>query len=324
LNIHARFASTGSMMRIDDASEIVGVSPSAITSSIASVAGVVLVPMIASTWFSPSSFFVACTAVVVSDASSSTMYSMLLPPIVFAHIATVFFSGMPRDAAGPVADTTTPIFTCAITAPVAAKNAASAAARFHPCFIGSSIFSRRREGREAPASSSHSGRHDSGCARPARRSRDAGRQVQEAAEPCAPAARRRAIERVIGEPREEARQRNARLEPREVHPGARMDAGPEREVPVRVARQHEGVGRPELRGIAVRRADAKRDPRVRWQGRPAHDGFARGDPVAELVRALEAEELLHRDADDVGVGRCAPSAARGRRAIRPARAARCR
>ena len=73
LNIHARFASIGSMMRIDDASEIVGVSPSAMTSRIASVVGVVVVPMIASTWSSPITFLAFCTAVVVSDASSSTM-----------------------------------------------------------------------------------------------------------------------------------------------------------------------------------------------------------------------------------------------------------
>ena len=49
LNIHARFASIGSMMRTDDASEITGVSFSAITSIIASVFGVVVEPMIAST-----------------------------------------------------------------------------------------------------------------------------------------------------------------------------------------------------------------------------------------------------------------------------------
>ena len=57
LNIHVRLASTGSMMRIDDASEIVGVSLSAITSSIANAAGVVLVPMIASTLLSLVNFF---------------------------------------------------------------------------------------------------------------------------------------------------------------------------------------------------------------------------------------------------------------------------
>ena len=99
------------MMRMDDASEIVGVSPSAITSRIASVVGVVVVPMIASTLSSPITFLAFCTAVVVSDASSSRMYSTVLPPIDFEHRPTVFFSGMPSDAAGPVADTMTPTLT---------------------------------------------------------------------------------------------------------------------------------------------------------------------------------------------------------------------
>src|SRR6266513_2795569 len=52
--------------------------------------------------------------------------------MVFGHIATVFFSGMPSDAAGPVADTMTPIFTCA-AAPAATSErqaATSAAAAF--------------------------------------------------------------------------------------------------------------------------------------------------------------------------------------------------
>ena len=70
--------------------------------------------MIASTFCSPISFFVFCTAVVVSVASSSTKYSSVLPPAFFGHSGIVFFSGMPSDAAGPVAETVTPIFTCAV------------------------------------------------------------------------------------------------------------------------------------------------------------------------------------------------------------------
>ena len=53
LNIHAFLARLGSMIRADEASEITGVSPSATTSIIASVFGVVVEPMIASTLFSP-------------------------------------------------------------------------------------------------------------------------------------------------------------------------------------------------------------------------------------------------------------------------------
>ena len=109
-------------MRIDDASEIAGVSPSANTSIIASELGVVVEPMIASTLLSPISFLVFCTAVVVSVASSSRMYSIVLPPAVFGHSATVFFSGMPSDAAGPVAETVTPTLTCAPAALASARH----------------------------------------------------------------------------------------------------------------------------------------------------------------------------------------------------------
>lgn len=61
------------MMRADEASEIVGVVPLAITSSMASVFGVIDEPMMASTWFSEMSFLVFWTAVVVSEASSRMM-----------------------------------------------------------------------------------------------------------------------------------------------------------------------------------------------------------------------------------------------------------
>jgi hypothetical protein len=106
-----------------------GVSASANTSIIASEFGVVVEPMIASTLFSPISLRVFCTAVVVSDASSSTMYSMVLPPAFFGHIGIVLRSGMPSDAAGPVADTVTPTFTCACARPMLAASAASTALR---------------------------------------------------------------------------------------------------------------------------------------------------------------------------------------------------
>jgi hypothetical protein len=38
------------------------------------------------------------------------MYSIFCPAISFGSNAIVFFSGIPSDAAGPVADTVTPIF----------------------------------------------------------------------------------------------------------------------------------------------------------------------------------------------------------------------
>jgi hypothetical protein len=101
------------MIRADEASEITGVSPSATTSIIASVFGVVVEPMIASTLFSLMSFLVLTTAALESLASSRTMYSIDLPPAVFGSSAIVFFSGMPSDPAGPVVDRVTPILICA-------------------------------------------------------------------------------------------------------------------------------------------------------------------------------------------------------------------
>ncbi|MNN58639.1 hypothetical protein D3C81_1736960 [compost metagenome] len=57
------------------------------------------------------------TAVVVSVASSSTKYSIFLPAISLGSSVNVFFSGMPSEAAGPVADTVTPTLTWALAAP---------------------------------------------------------------------------------------------------------------------------------------------------------------------------------------------------------------
>jgi len=66
------------------------------------------------------------TAVVVSDASSSTMYSIFLPAISLGSSATVFFSGIPSEAAGPVADTVMPTFTWANAVPANSAVAARA------------------------------------------------------------------------------------------------------------------------------------------------------------------------------------------------------
>src|SRR5438132_12003494 len=108
LNTQRRLASTGSTMADDAAMEIIGVSFSAATSIMASELGVTVDPTTRSTLSSEISLRVFFTAVVVSDASSRTIYSTVLPAIVFGISAKVFFSGMPSDAAGPVADTVTP------------------------------------------------------------------------------------------------------------------------------------------------------------------------------------------------------------------------
>jgi hypothetical protein len=73
LNTHFFLASMGSTMRADAAMEIMGVCASAATSIIASELGVVLEPRMMSTLLSLISLRVLPTAVVVSDASSSTM-----------------------------------------------------------------------------------------------------------------------------------------------------------------------------------------------------------------------------------------------------------
>ncbi len=121
-------ASTGSTMRLDAAIAIIGVSASATTSIIASEFGVMVEPTTTSTLSSVISLRVFLTAVVVSEASSSTMYWTLRPPIVCGISGKVLRSGMPSEAAGPVAETVTPtLMSCATTAPAlaAARTAAS-------------------------------------------------------------------------------------------------------------------------------------------------------------------------------------------------------
>src|SRR5690606_35187478 len=69
--------------------------------------------MKASTFSSLISFLKAVTVCVGSLASSSDMYSTVRSPILLGNSGTVFFWGMPTMAVGPVAEVTTPIFTCA-------------------------------------------------------------------------------------------------------------------------------------------------------------------------------------------------------------------
>jgi hypothetical protein len=63
------------------------------------------------------------------------MYSTLFPAMVLGDIATVFFSGMPSDAAGPVADTVTPILICACAVPANVNIAAVATPQMTVLFI---------------------------------------------------------------------------------------------------------------------------------------------------------------------------------------------
>ena len=82
----------GSTIRADAAIEIIGVSASAATSTIASEFGVIVEPTITSTLSSVISLRVLVTALVVSDASSSTIQLIFSPPIVVGSSSNVFFS----------------------------------------------------------------------------------------------------------------------------------------------------------------------------------------------------------------------------------------
>ena len=115
-------------MRADAAIEIIGVSASATTSTIASEFGVIVEPTTTSTLFSEMSFFVLVTALVVSEPSSRTIQLTFSPPIVVGSSSNVFFSGMPSDAAGPVADSVTPTLMSACADTATRRRQASAAA----------------------------------------------------------------------------------------------------------------------------------------------------------------------------------------------------
>ena len=127
--------------------------------------------------------------------------------------------------------------------------------------------------------------------------------AEKPAEPGAPAAYRLACERIGREAGEKTSDGDAAFEPGEVHADALMWAGAEGDVTVGVAGEVEAVRLLELSRIAVGSADAQRDPAFRGQRDAANVSRARADPVAELVRALEAQELLHRGLDQLGRGR---------------------
>ena len=118
------------------------------------------------------------------------------------------------------------------------------------------------------------------------------RQVQKAAKARPPAAHVISGQRVTREALEEARQRDARLEPDQVQSRTGVDAEAEGHVPVRLAVNVEAVRIAELRRIAVRATDADVDTRVRWQFQTRDLDLLRRDAVAQLNRAVEAQELF--------------------------------
>ena len=79
-----------------------------------------------------------------------------------------------------------------------------------------------------------------------------------------------------------------------------MDAEPERNVTVRLARQIESVRIGKLCRIAVGCTDTHRDSRLRRQRDAANLDVPRRDSVTELIRAFEAQKFLDGDAHRLG------------------------
>src|SRR6185312_8510908 len=140
----------GSTMRPDDAIEIIGSLASATTSTIASELGVTVEPMMTSALSSVISLRVLVTAFVVSDASSRITQLIFWPSIDCGSSSNVLRSGMPSDAAGPVADSVTPIVMSARAA-LAAAAIATASATFNPRFICFPLVARWSRGGSSPS-----------------------------------------------------------------------------------------------------------------------------------------------------------------------------
>src|SRR5437764_11794210 len=117
LNTQRVFGLVGSTMRAGAAIGIVGVSDSAAMSIIASAFGVIVDPTRTSTLSSAISLRALVTAFVVSDPSSSTIQLIFCPATVVGNNSIVFFSGIPSEAAGPVAESVTPIVISASAVP---------------------------------------------------------------------------------------------------------------------------------------------------------------------------------------------------------------
>ncbi len=90
LNTQRRLSSTGETIFSLAAKAIIGTLASATTSIIARALGETVEPITTSTWFSAMSLRVLLTALVVSDASSSTRYSIFWPAISRGRRSTVF------------------------------------------------------------------------------------------------------------------------------------------------------------------------------------------------------------------------------------------
>ena len=123
LKAQRRVPSGGSITTPDPARLMVGTPAAAITSRMASEAGVAEAPRIASTCSSSIILRAARVAAVVSVASSSTTQRTAWPAMAFGSRSMVLRSGMPSPAPGPVRDSSAPRVTSARAgaAPAASK-----------------------------------------------------------------------------------------------------------------------------------------------------------------------------------------------------------
>jgi hypothetical protein len=101
--------------------------------------------------------------------------------------------------------------------------------------------------------------------------------------------------------RDQLADRDARFHARERHARASMDAGTEGEMPVRLATYVKPVGIGELCGIAIGSADRDMHIGAGLHWRAAERGVVRRAAVAELVRALHAQEFFDCGIDQLGM-----------------------
>src|SRR6266568_3527760 len=119
-------AISASLCGVLNTQRVFGFAASTMRAEAASEIGVIVDPTMTSTAFSEISLRVFLTASVVSDLSSRMMKLTFCPPTTGAPIISkVFFSGIPSEAAGPVADNVTPTLMSAPAGPASASTNAA-------------------------------------------------------------------------------------------------------------------------------------------------------------------------------------------------------
>src|SRR3954447_8029309 len=167
-----------------------------------------------------------------------------------------------------------------------------------------------RWSRSRQAAKSFRSSHPSRDFREARRavpSTQAHRQRGETAETRTATARWCTVQSIGREALEEALDRDTAFEPCQTHAGAHVNAGAEGEMPRRVSPHIEAIGIGEDVRIAIGGADTDGDERACWHRDAAERRFFGRDPVAELVRAFEAQRFFDRALHQLGLFDQAPS-----------------